>query len=199
MLYLGSVNMHLRRALLLLLAAGLLPARRACAQAASDVPGPRQGLSIGGRAAYYRPNGADHGSWAEGAQVRLHFARAWALEASADLRHDVFGGTKVDVIPVQLSLMAYIMPPGHSVAPCLLAGGGWYYTHIGAPLNHSLIRFGPHAGAGVECFLSDSWSLDTSLRYLWTADINSQDSAHPLGQDFSDKGFMLTGALNYFF
>ncbi|MCX5786939.1 MAG: outer membrane beta-barrel protein [Elusimicrobia bacterium] len=186
--------------MLLLLAAGLFPARRAGAQAdAQESPGPRQGLSLGGRAAYYRPNGAEHGDVAEGAQLRLHFARAWALEGSADLRHDVFGGTKVDVIPVQLSLMAYILPSGYSIFPYLLAGGGWYYTHVGAPLNHSLIRFGPHAGAGVEFFLSNAWSLDTSFRYLWTADINSQDPAHPAGQNFSDKGFMLTGALNYNF
>jgi opacity protein-like surface antigen len=191
---------HKRLRLFVILAAGLFPARPAFAQADSgEVPGPRQGVSIGGRGVYYRPKAAEHGDWAKGAQVRLHFARAWALEASADIQQSVFGGTKVDLIPVQFSLMAYLVPPGYRFAPYVLAGGGWYYTHIGAPSNHSLTRFGPHAGAGVEFFLNNSWSLDSSYRYLWTEDIHSQDPTHPLGQNFSDRGFMITAALNYAF
>jgi len=194
MLSVSLVNTHLRRILFLLLAAGLLPARRACAQAGpEDIPGPQQSMSLGGRVAYYRPNGAEHGDWAEGAQLRLHFPRIWALEGAADVRHNVFGGTKVDVVPVQLSLMAYLLPTGSRVAPYLLAGGGWYFTHVGAPLSHSVTSFGPHVGAGAEFFLSRSWSLDGSCRYLWPANINSQD------QNFSDKGLMFTGALNYIF
>ena len=184
----------------MLLAVGLLPASCACAQAdAGEIQGPRRGLSVGGRAAYYRPKGADNGDWSEGAQVRLHFTPAWALEGSVDLRHDKFDGTRVDVIPIQLSLMVYILPPGYRAAPYLLAGGGWYYTHVGAPVEHFESRFGPHAGAGVEFFINKSWSLDGSYRYLWTEDIHSQDAEHPLGRNFSGKGFMLTGALNYHF
>lgn len=196
----SSMNAYKRLTFFMLLAAGLLPACRACAQeGAGESPGPRRGLSIGGRAAYYRPKGADHGSLAEGAQVRLHFTPVWALEGSADLRQDQFGGTKVDVIPLQLSLMVYILPPGYRTAPYLLAGGGWYYTHVSGPFEHSGFRFGPHAGGGVEFFLDRSWSLDGSYRYLWTEDIHSQNLAHPLGQNFSDKGFMLTAAVNYIF
>ncbi len=194
------MNAYRRLIFFMLLAAGLPPGCRAYAQAdAGENLGPRRGLSIGGRAAYYRPKGADHGDLAEGAQVRLHFTPAWALEGSVDLRQDKFDGTKVDVIPVQLSLMVYILPPGYRVAPYLLAGGGWYYTHVGAPVDHFAFRFGPHAGAGVEFFLKRFWSLDGSYRYLWTDDIHSQDEAHPLGRNFSNKGFMLTGALNYNF
>ena len=54
--------------------------------------------------------------------------------------------------------------------------------------------YGP--GAGIEIFLSDLWSIDGSYRYLCNEDINSQDAAHPPGRNFSDKGFMLTAALN---
>lgn len=194
------MNINERLIFLMLLAAGLLPAIPAGAQ---DYPEkkaePRPGLSIGGRGAYYRPMDADRGDLTEGAQVRLHLTRRWALEGSADLRRDRFGGTRVDVVPIQLSLLAYLMPPGYRVAPYILAGGGWYYTSIPASSGGPEFRFGPHAGGGVEVFLNGYWSVDGSYRYLWAEDIHSQDLRHPLGRNFSDKGFMFTAALNYFF
>ena len=184
----------------ILLAASLLPAYCACAQeGAEDSHGPRPGLSLGGRAAYYRTKGADSGDLSEGVQARYHLTRRWALEGSVDLRQDRFAGTKVDVIPMQFSVMIYLMPHGYRFAPYILAGGGWYYTHVYTPVDSSEFRFGPHAGGGVEFFLNEAWSFGGSYRYLWTEDINSRDSAHPLGRNFSDKGFMLTAAVNYSF
>ena len=115
-----------------------------------------------------------------------------------DLRNNKFGSADVEMIPVQLSVLVYLMPKGYRIAPYLLAGGGWYYTHVGAPVNNYEFRFGPHAGAGAEFLLNKHWSLDGSYRYLWTEDINSQDAEHPLGRNFKDKGFMITIALNYY-
>ena len=184
----------------MLLAAGFLPACRACAQFDADYEhGPRPGLSIGGRGAYYRPKGADSGDFAEGAQARYHLTRRWALEGSVDLRKDKFGGTQVDVIPFQFSVIAYLMPHNYRFTPYVLAGAGWYYTHVYMPSDKAGFRFGPHAGAGVEFLLSKYWSLDGSYRYLWAEDIHSQDLEHPLGRNFSDKGFSLTAAVNYCF
>ncbi len=183
----------------MLLAAGFLPSSRACAQFyAEDSQGPHPGLSIGGRGAYYRTKGADSGDFAEGAQVRYHLTRRWALEGSVDLRKDKFGGTNVDVVPMQFSAIIYLMPHSYRLAPYILAGGGWYYTRVGAPADTSEFRFGPHAGGGAELMLNKFWSLDASYRYLWAEDIRSQDMAHPLGRNFSDKGFMLAVALNYY-
>jgi opacity protein-like surface antigen len=116
-----------------------------------------------------------------------------------DLRQNKFGEAKVDVIPLQLSLMVYLMPPGYRFVPYVLAGGGWYYTHVYAPVDRSGFRFGPHLGAGADFFLDRSWSIDASYRYLWTEDIHSQDIEHPLGRNFRDKGFMITLAVNYYF
>ena len=195
--------MDARRTLicLIILAGALLPGRRVLAQggAAETRMGPRQGLSAGGRGAYYRPKDADRGNFAEGAQVRFHFNPDWALEGSVDLRQNRFGEAKVDVVPLQVSLMVYLMPPGYRAVPYVLAGGGWYYTHVYAPVDSSEFRFGPHLGAGLDVFLDRSWSVDGSYRYLWSEDIHSQDAEHPLGRNFRDKGFMLTLALNYYF
>lgn len=187
-------------AFLLLLAACLLPYSLLRAQTdAEESHGPRPGLSIGPRAAYYRPKGADHGELAEGAQVRYHLTRRWAVEASADLRQDRFGGTKVDVVPLQLSALIYLMPHGYRVAPYIMAGGGWYYTHVYGGAGSSEFRFGPHAGGGIEFYRDSAWSFDTSYRYLWNEDIHARDAEHPLGRTFTDKGFMLTAAVNYSF
>lgn len=200
MLLLSFVNKSNRRRFIFLALATLLPVPHAYAQSESKPEtdlAPRRGFSLGGRAVYYRPKGADRGSLGEGLQARAQFTPRWAMEVSGDLRQNTFGATKVDVVPIQLSLMAYIMPPGYRLSPFVLGGGGWYYTHVGMPVDHSGFRFGPHLGAGLEFFISSAWSLDASYRYLWTEDIHSQDAAHPLGRNFSDQGFMLTGALNY--
>lgn len=184
----------------ILLAAGLFAASPACAQSEPEESrGPRPGLSVGGRAAYYRSKGADSGDFAEGLQVRYHLTRRWALEGSADLRQEEFGGTKADVVPLQLSVLIYLMPHGYRFAPYILAGGGWYYTHVYTPANSYDFRFGPHAGGGAEYFFNTAWSAGGSYRYLWTEDIHSQDVAHPLGRNLRDKGFMLTAAVNYSF
>lgn len=156
------------------------------------------GVSIGGRAMYFRPKDADGGTLSGGAQLRLHMTSMVALEGSIDYRKETFGGTVVDVYPVQASLLIYLMPASR-LTPFLLGGGGWYYTHVRAPHERTQYRFGPHAGAGLELTLNRDWSIDGSYRYLWTRDINSEDLAHPAGRNFSDNGFMLTAALNHHF
>jgi len=182
-------------ALLTLLAvAALAPS----AAADDEVVGPQSGVSIGGRAMYYRFAGEDHGTLNGGAQLRLHFTSVLALEGSADYRRETVDGHTTDVYPVQASLMVYLAP-GFRVSPYILGGGGWYFTHVQGVNNPSQNRFGPHAGAGLEWFIDQHWSVDGSYRYVWNESIHSQDSAHPLGQNFGDGGFMLTTALNYRF
>ena len=187
-------------AFLTLLAACFLPGCRAGAQAeVEDSRGPRPGLSIGGRAAYYHTASAGRGDFAEGIQARYHLTRRWALEGSVDARQNKFGAAKVDIIPLQFSALVYLMPHGYRFAPYILAGGGWYYTHVYSPADSSSFRFGPHAGAGVEFFYNSAWSFGGSYRYMWTDDIHSRDAQHPLGRSFGDKGSMLTAAVNYSF
>jgi len=176
-------------ALALLAAAG--PAR-----AEEDMES-RSGITFGPRASYFHPKAADSGTWSGGAQLRLHFTPVLAVEGSADYRQSRFEGRTVDVYPVQASLMIYLLP-GAAISPYILGGGGWYYTHF-RDGDHTDQRFGPHAGAGLEMFLSRNWSIDGSYRYLWAEDIHSQDAAHPLGKNFSDKGYMVTAAINYRF
>ena len=157
-----------------------------------------RGVSIGGNAMYFRAKDADHGNMSPGAQVRIHLSPMFALEGMIDYRKEQFGSTVVDVYPVQASLLVYLLPSSR-LTPYVLGGGGWYYTHVRAPNDHTQYRFGPHLGAGLKLSLNHNWSIDGSYRYLWTRDINSEDAAHPAGRNFSDNGFMLTAGLNYHF
>lgn len=154
--------------------------------------------SIGGRAAFYRPDGADHGAWAPGAQVRLRLSRTYTLEASADFSRHSFGPTKVRVIPVQATLLSYFYQDS-SFSPYLLLGGGWYFTRVEGPQAHSQSRFGPHTGAGVELLFGGSWSMDCSYRALWTQGVHIKDASHPFGRTSAKKGKMVTLGLNYLF
>ena len=179
----------------ILSAAALLP--RAASADVNDLIASRPGVTFGGRAAYYRPKDADHGTLNGGAQLRLHLTSAVAVEGSADYRQNKFGGTTVDVVTVQASLMLYLAP-NWVVSPYILGGVGWYYTHVQGS-NGSSNRYGPHAGAGLEVALDRHWAIDGSYRYLWAQSLTSPTTTSPAGKNFSDNGFMLTAALNYRF
>jgi opacity protein-like surface antigen len=179
-----------------ILAAMALAPRVASADGDDDLQAARPGFTLGGRAEYYQPKFTDTGSFSGGAQARLHILSMLAAEGSIDYRQNKYGGTTVDVYPVQASLLLYLTP-SWIVSPYLLGGVGWYYTHIrdGATTD----RFGPHAGAGVEVALARHWSIDGSYRYLWTQSLTAPTTTSPVGKNFSDNGFMLTAALNYRF
>ena len=163
---------------------------------ANDINAARPGVTLGGRAAYYRPKGADHGTLNGGAQLRLHVLPMLAVEGSVDYRQNKFGGTTVDVYPVQASLLLYLTP-SWVVSPYALGGVGWYYTHVRG--GDTTNRYGPHAGFGVEAALARHWTIDASYRYLWTQSLDAPTTTSPVGKNFSDHGYMLTAALNFRF
>lgn len=156
-------------------------------------------VSLGGRATYFDPKDGDD-VWAGGAQLRLFFAPALALEGSIDYRKEEFDVIDVDIFPVQASLLAYLLP-ARPFGVFLLGGGGWYYTRIDPPApfdDDTDHRFGWHAGAGSEVVLNEYWSIDATYRYLWLEDIESVDQ-NLQDKDFEDSGSMVTIALNYLF
>jgi opacity protein-like surface antigen len=161
-----------------------------------------KGFSIGPRAVYSTAKDADSGQWSGGAQVRLHLSPAMGLECSVDSISNSFFSNlvKVKTYPVQVSLLAYLMP-GAAVSPFLLGGAGMYYTQVDVPVvNYSdtTSRLGMHAGAGVEMMLNESLSLDATYRYVWLEDLKSKD-ANLQDKNFQDTGSMVTIALNFLF
>jgi opacity protein-like surface antigen len=156
-------------------------------------------LTIGPRAQYFAPKDGDD-NWSGGAQVRYFFSQAFAIEGSADYRREKYGDTRVDVVPLQASLLAYIVQP-KPFGVFLLGGAGWYYRRINppAPAEHDTDdRLGLHAGGGVEYRISNSWSLDGTYRYVWIDSLKTKDSALQ-DKELDEKGQMVTIGLNYNF
>lgn len=165
--------------------------------AESDIS--RGGLSIGPRFAVIDPKD-DKSRPFGGAQARLHLGPVLALEASADLRRDKYeNNTRVWTAPVQLSALAYLIPTG-PISPFILGGAGWYYTKVESNGNFkdSQHRFGLHAGAGLQWWLSRGISVDGTYRYLWIEQLESKD-ASLRDKKFDDSGHMFTVGLNLHF
>ena len=163
-----------------------------------DVAG--RGVSFGPRASYFKSKDADEGTWSGGAQMRIKPFQALGFEGSIDYRREKYGDTRVDVYPVQASLLAYILPI-KPVNIFLLGGAGWYFTHVDRPspfADSTDNRFGLHAGAGLEFNLNDAWSLDGTYRYVWLEKFTSKDTIL-FDKEFSDSGSQVTVGLNYHF
>jgi opacity protein-like surface antigen len=155
-------------------------------------------VSIGGRATYYDPKDSS-GEWYGGAQVRVYPWQYLAFEGSADYRKNDFGDTRVHSYPVQVSALIY--PFGtRRISPFILGGGGWYYTTVNGPGNFddTQNRFGLHAGGGLQFFLNNHWSIDSTYRYIWLEKIESKDQ-NVLDKNYNDNGHMVTIGVNFHF
>lgn len=156
-------------------------------------------FSLGGRATYFDPKeGADR--WFGGAQVRVHPSHYFAVEGSADYRREEFaGGTKTHTFPVQGSLLIY--PIGTTrLAPFILGGGGWYFTSIDGPggFSDTQHRFGGHVGGGVQLFVTDHISIDSTYRHIWLERVESKTVSLD-DKKFNDNGHMVTIGVNVHF
>ncbi len=171
--------------------------------AANAQEGDDRGFSIGGRGSHFDPKDGD-GQWSGGAQLRFFLSDTFALEGSADFRRDeydtILGETEVQTIPVQASILGYLIK-ANPVGVFFLAGPGWYYTRIEPPSpfdDKTDHRFGFHAGGGVEVRLNESWSIDGTYRHIWLEEFESQDSSVS-EKEFDDSGEMITVGLNLSF
>ena len=165
-------------------------------------PTPRPGVSLGGRAAYFWPAHSDAGTgqYMGGAQLRFYLAKFFAVEGSADYRQQRTSGaaTIADIYPVQVSGLLYLLP-NSPVAPFVLGGVGWYFTHVRGPggFDQTTNRFGSHVGGGLQFFLSRHWSLDATYRYIFTDRIETTSNGARVS--ISGDGHMVTGGVNFHF
>lgn len=156
-------------------------------------------FSIGGRATYFDPKEGE-AKWFGGAQLRIHPSRYLAIEGSADYRREEFaGGTKSHTYPVQGSLLIY--PLGTTrLAPFILGGGGWYFTTVEGPGNFddTQHRFGGHVGGGLQLFITEHLSIDSTYRHIWLERLETKN-ANLDDKKFNDNGHMVTIGLNIHF
>src|SRR4051812_44750777 len=67
-------------------------------------------VSLGPRATFFQPKDADDGVWSGGLQLRAWPLGVVGAEGSIDYRREKFGATRVDVYPVQVSLLLSVLP-----------------------------------------------------------------------------------------
>jgi hypothetical protein len=78
--------------------------------------------------------------------------------------------------PVQVSGLIYPFTTKR-LSPFLLGGGGWYYTTVKGPggFDDTQNRFGLHAGGGLQFWLNNHFSVDSTYRYIWLEKVESKD------------------------
>ena len=103
--------------LALVTASTIVAGGRGVASAEDDVY-PFRGMSLGPRFSLFMPADGSSG-WAGngGAQLRAHMNKFWALEASAEYRRRDLAGSRVNIIPVQASLLVYPFPNRFHISP----------------------------------------------------------------------------------
>src|SRR5687768_6687027 len=89
----------------------------------------RTAFSIGPVAGYLKARDADRGTWFGGVNMRLRFARIFAIEGSITAHTDSFQDGDIDVVqyPVQVSALLFPIPDS-PIEPYGVFGAGWYYT-----------------------------------------------------------------------
>ena len=136
--------------------------------------GQKDGLSIGPVAGYLKARDADRGTWFGGVNLRMRFARIFAIEGSITAHTDSFQDGDIDVIqyPVQVSALLFPIPDS-PIEPYGVFGAGWYYTRYefeGAlsGLDDETDRdFAFHAGAGLQVELTPRFALFADFRWVF--------------------------------
>jgi opacity protein-like surface antigen len=136
-------------------------------------PASAQGLGVGGRLAWVKPD-ADATTDSlrfTGLHLRLLGQRAGA-ELSMDRRTETFDALEQTVTdtPIQASLLLRLGP--RSFAPYLLGGPGWYRRSV-RPIDGAsdeavrTTEFGWHAGAGLEARAGRRFGIHADYRYTF--------------------------------
>jgi len=160
-----------------------LAAGSATAQPFAD-PGTGVGL-LGGMSQGVDAEGS---SFFGSALVLTRLTGVVGVELAAGYRQERYAGTASEVndagqpveaahelrvweIPVQLSLLFYLLPNAR-FQPYLLGGGGYYYVHVtdtgpNGVASTGSSKFGLHAGAGVDVRVATRLSLRVDARYVF--------------------------------
>ena len=181
------------------LLAACLASGGAAAQPFAD-PGPGVGL-LG---FYARTTDATQATFLGGAQGLTRLSGVLGVELFVGYRSDRYesegNSLHVQQVPVQLSIIAYLLP-NLRVQPYLLGGGGYYRiwgTGSGPKVEQEKFienKLGLHAGAGIDIRAATRFSIRVEGRYVFL-DIDTVTNS-PFEK--SAHGWQVGGGFNLYF
>lgn len=136
---------------------------------------------VGARAGYMRLSDADSGALLGGLFFRSDWRRVVFVDGSLFYHNkEVARGVDLELIPMQLSAMLYLLGRDGLVSPYVLGGGGVYWKRTTeAGKTDSKFDLGWHLGVGGDYAISSRMFVEADFRYIWL-------SAGSKGQTFAD-------------
>lgn len=138
---------------------------------------------VGARAGYMRFSEADDGAFLGGLFFRTDWHGVVFIDGSVYYHsEEVSDGADLELIPIQLSAMLFLLGRDNILNPFVLGGGGLYWsrTTITGQDTNSEFDFGWHLGLGADYNISDRMFIEGDFRYIWLD--SSSDN-----QTFSDS------------
>ncbi len=125
---------------------------------------------VGVRGGYMRMSEADDGAFLGGLFFRTDWRGVVFVDGSLYYHSkEVARDVDLELIPIQLSAMLFLLGRDNTLNPFVLGGGGLYWTRttITGKDTKSEFDFGWHLGLGADYNLSDRMFIETEFRYIW--------------------------------
>jgi len=133
---------------------------------------------VGVRGGYMRMSEAEDGAILGGGFFRTDWREVVFIDASVYYHsEEITRTTDVELIPIQLSAMLFLLGRDNLLNPFVLGGGGLYWTRttVTGRDTKSEFDFGWHLGLGGDYNLSDKMFIEADFRYIWL-DTETEDA-----------------------
>lgn len=125
---------------------------------------------VGLRGGYMRMSEADDGAFLGGLFFRTDWREVVFIDGSLYYHsEEVSRGVDMELIPIQLSAMLFLLGRDNMINPFVLGGGGLYWTRttVSGDDTDSEFDFGWHLGLGADYNLSERMFIEGEFRYIW--------------------------------
>jgi len=125
---------------------------------------------FGVRGGYMRIPDAEDGSILGGAFFRVDWHEVVFIDTSIYYHNEELSDDlDLELIPIQVSGMLFLLGRQGALSPFILAGGGVYWTRTTRTGKSSESEFdiGWHLGLGLDVAISERMFIETDFRYMW--------------------------------
>jgi len=125
---------------------------------------------VGARAGYMRMAEADDGAFLGGLFFRTDWRGVVFIDGSVYYHtEEISDNADLELIPMQLSAMLFLLGRDGVLSPFVLGGGGLYWTRTTetGKDSDSSFDFGWHLGFGADYNLSKRMFIEGDFRYIW--------------------------------